>query len=43
MNRRQHKEEIVAILQEILAEPNARTAAQRKLYAIRASLLSKKK
>lgn len=43
MNIRQHKEMIVAILQEVLSEPNARTAAQRKLYAVRASLLTKKK
>ena len=43
MNIRQHKEMVVAILQEVLSEPNARTAAQRKLYTVRASLLNKKK
>lgn len=41
MTKRQHKESIVAILQAILAEPNARYAAQKKLYLIKASLLTK--
>ena len=41
MNRRTHKEEIVRILQDILAQPNARIAAQNKLYSVRASLLTK--
>lgn len=43
MNRRTHKESVVLILQEILAQPNARAAAQNKLYQVRASLLSKAK
>lgn len=43
MNIRTHREEIVRILQEVLSEPNARTAAQRKLYTLRASLLIKAK
>ena len=43
MNRRTHKEEVVKILQDILAHPNARTAAQHKLYTLKASLLTKRK
>ena len=43
MTKREHKEEVVTILQEILAEPNARVAAQKKLYLIKASLLTKGK
>lgn len=43
MTKREHKQEIVNILQAILAEPNARYAAQRKLYAIKATLLTKRK
>lgn len=43
MNQRTHKEEIVRLLQEILAQPNARTAAQNKLYVTKASLLAKRK
>lgn len=41
MNKRTHKEEVVKILQDILAQPNARIAAQNKLYKIKASLLTK--
>ena len=41
MTKRNHKEQIVYLLQEILAKPNARSAAQRKLYKVRASLLTK--
>lgn len=41
MNRRQHKEEVVKILQEILEKPNARYAAQHKLYTFKAQLLTK--
>ena len=41
MNKRSHKEEVVRILQEILAQPNARTAAQKQLYLYKASLLTK--
>lgn len=43
MNKRTHKEEIVRILQDILAQPNARIAAQHKLYTLKASLLTKRK
>lgn len=43
MNIRGHREQVVNILQEILAQPNARYAAQRKLYEIRATLLTKRK
>lgn len=43
MNKRTHKEEVVKILQEILAAPNARHAAQHKLYQIKATLLTKGK
>lgn len=43
MNIRSHREQVVNILQEILAQPNARCAAQRKLYEIRATLLTKRK
>lgn len=43
MNKRTHKEQIVALLQEILAQPNARYAAQHKLYTLKASLLTKGK
>lgn len=43
MNKRTHKEEVVKILQEILAHPNARTAAQHTLYAYKAQLLTKRK
>lgn len=43
MTKREHKQEVVAILQAILAEPNARYAAQKTLYAIKASLLTKRK
>ena len=43
MNQRTHKEQVVQILQEILAQPNARTAAQNKLYTVKASLLTKAK
>lgn len=41
MTKRHHKEEVVRILQAILAEPNARYAAQHRLYTIKASLLTK--
>lgn len=41
MTKREHKKAVVAILCEILAEPNARYAAQKKLYLIKASLLTK--
>ena len=43
MNKRTHKEEIVKILQDILACPNARCAAQHQLYVFKASLLTKGK
>lgn len=43
MTKREHKEEVVRVLQEILAEPNARYAAQKKLYVLKASLLTKGK
>ena len=43
MTKREHKEEVVRILQEILAESNARYAAQKKLYVLKASLLTKGK
>ena len=43
MNLREHKEQIIQLLQEILAEPNARIAAQHKLYIIKASMLTKRK
>lgn len=43
MNRRTHREEMVALLQEILASKNARYAAQHKLYTLKASLLTKRK
>lgn len=43
MNKRTHKEEVVKILQDILAHPNARTAAQHQLYVYKASLLTKNK
>lgn len=42
MNKRTHKEEMVALLQEILASKNARYAAQHKLYTLKASLLTKR-
>ena len=41
MTKKEHKQEVVHILQEILAQPNARTAAQHKLYLVKASLLTK--
>lgn len=41
MTKKEHKEAIVNILQEILAQPNARTAAQHQLYLYKASLLTK--
>lgn len=41
MTKRNHKELVVFMLQEILAQPNARIAAQRKLYEVRASLLTR--
>lgn len=43
MNKRTHKEEVVRILQDILAMPNARSAAQHQLYIYKASLLTKRK
>lgn len=43
MTKREHKEAVVEILQAILAEPNARVATQKKLYLIKASLLTKEK
>lgn len=43
MNKRTHKEEVVKILQDILAHPNARCAAQHQLYVFKASLLTKGK
>lgn len=43
MTKREHKQEIVNILQEILAQPNARVATQNKLYKIKATLLTKRK
>ena len=43
MNMRTHREEVARILQEILAHPNARIAAQNKLYVVKASLLTKRK
>ena len=41
MTKKDHKRQIVYMLQEILAKPNARSAAQRKLYEVRASLLTR--
>lgn len=43
MTKREHKQQMVAVLQEILAQPNARCAAQHKLYIIKASLLTRGK
>lgn len=43
MTKREHKKQIVEILQAILAQPNARTAAQHQLYLVKASLLTKGK
>lgn len=43
MNKRQHTEQVVSILQGILAQKNARTAAQHALYMYKASLLTKGK
>ena len=43
MNIRRHKELVVQVLQEVLAEPNARTAAQHKLFILKASLLTKQR
>ena len=37
------KRKVIQELQNILAEPNARTAAQRRLYQLRASLLATKR
>ena len=41
MTKKDHKRQVVYMLQEILAKPNARIAAQHKLYEVRASLLTK--
>lgn len=43
MNIRKHKELVAEVLKGILAQPNARTAAQHELYLIKASLLTKRK
>lgn len=43
MTKYEHKIAMVRTLQEILAKPNARIAAQHKLYLIKASLLTKGK
>lgn len=43
MNIRKHKELVAEVLQAILTQPNARTAAQHELYLIKASLLTKRK
>lgn len=43
MNIRTHNEEMVRLLQAVLSAPNARTAAQNKLYNLRATLLVKTK
>ena len=42
MNKREHTEGMVALLQEVLAQQNARIAAQHKLYTLKASLLTKR-
>ena len=43
MTKREHIQSVVILLQEILAEKNARMAAQHKLYLYKASLLTKNK
>lgn len=43
MNIRRHNELLTEMLQKVLAEPNARTAAQHQLYIIKASLLTKQR
>lgn len=37
------KRKVIQELQAILAEPNARTAAQRRLYQLRATMLKKQR
>lgn len=41
MTKREHKREMIRLLQDVLAQPNARTAAQKQLFLLKASMLTK--
>lgn len=41
MTKREHKREMIRLLQGVLAQPNARTAAQKQLFLLKASMLTK--
>lgn len=41
MTQREHKAKMINMLRGVLAQPNARTAAQKQLFLLKASMLSK--